>query len=53
MKTILLLVIGYLVVTNYTNEQIGSAVFETGSTLQEIGEDITTSPVTLPIKAKQ
>lgn len=45
MRMILFLLVLYLVADNYTPNQIGTAVFKTGSTLQEIGEDISNVPV--------
>lgn len=45
MRMILFLLVLYLIADNYTPDQIGTAVFKTGSTLQEIGEDISNVPV--------
>ncbi len=41
MKTILILALGYFILTTYTQEQIGNKVISAGTVIQEIGEEIT------------
>jgi len=45
MRMILFLLVLYMIADNYTPNQIGTAVFKTGSTIQEIGEEISNVPV--------
>jgi hypothetical protein len=41
MKMILIVALGYFILTTYTQEQIGNKVINAGTVIQEIGEEIT------------